>query len=197
MSFDYNAWFGIASLLAVAGGVATYFRGKSSQDEKINKFILDQNNRMAALQVKTDTMETWVNIWRGIMEKELPKILIKPHRREIDAYMHKMLDYGLDSFTEEEMEDFVYKMQQVVARKVPDAHLDDDSLRIGYALTIGNVASQLELRRMRRLKRSQDNNNEAKTRQEEDDEKNNVSSQRGQGGRQPGHRRFDWGIKWK
>lgn len=187
MSFDYNAWFGIASLLAVAGGVATYFRGKSSQDEKINKAILEQTNKIAELKVKVDTMDTWVNIWRGIMEKELPKILIKPHRPEIDAYMRKMLDDGLDSFTDEEMDDFIYRMQQVVARKVPDAHLDDDSLRIGYALTIGNVASQLEIRRIRRNKDSQDKKD--KTRE---DEENNTWSRR-----QQLHRKFDWGKKWK
>jgi hypothetical protein len=61
-----------------------------------------------------------------------------------------MRDDGLNSFTEDEMEDFIHKMRMVISGNVKDSHLDDDALKLGYAFVIGNVVSHLEIARLKR-----------------------------------------------
>ena len=174
MSFsDYQGYIAlvggvIASIIAVA---APIFRKLSTQDEKINRInqeTTDKINKIneqtteritklntetiqkiAEIQAKINVLEAWVNIWKNIMEKELPKILIKPHRPEIDSYMRKMRDYGLNDFSDQELEDFAQKMRNVVEGRMPDAHLDDDALKLGYTFVIGNVATHIMMRRMK------------------------------------------------
>jgi hypothetical protein len=172
MSFqDYTAWFGIGSLIAVAVAVATYFRGMRSQDNKINDGFKEQNKSIVDLQTKIVMIETWVGIWKNVMEKELPKILIKPHREPIDTYMIKMQDEGLEKFTLEEMEDFLEQMRRVVRGEVPDARLDEDAMKMGYAFVIGNVSYHIMKRQFQAEKQQQEQKQQEQQEREQEYDK--------------------------
>lgn len=100
---NYTGWIAIlgGAIGAIIAVATPIFRRLGRQDEKMSeqrelihqmenthnakhsKMELEQNAIIAArdreiaeLRLELRTLETYVNVWRGVMERELPKILL-------------------------------------------------------------------------------------------------------------------------
>jgi len=142
---SYSAYFGIGSILAAVGAVATYFRGKMAQDEKIVKGFKEQDlrllqieNKVQEIEVKQTVTDTRFNVFWGVIEKELPKILIRPHTPEIDSYLRKMRDGHC--LNNEEKRDIIQRMREIIDNPT---NMDDKILVSGYIWVIARFESEL------------------------------------------------------
>jgi hypothetical protein len=130
MSFiqDYQGVLGIlGGIIGIAVAVATYFRG-----------VIQQNQKIHTIELQMNTMDTKFNVFWSVIEKELPKILIRPHTPEIDAYLRKM-EKG-ESLTEDEKVDLIKRMREVLDKRDEE---QDTSLKLGYAFVIARIESEL------------------------------------------------------
>ena len=115
-------------MVGLAVAVATYFRG-----------VIQQNAKIHTLELQMNTTETRFNVFWAVIEKELPKVLIKPHQPEIDAYLRRM--HRGEKLTEQEKLDMKEKMKRVL-----DGDIDgneDSGLKLGYALLIARIESEV------------------------------------------------------
>lgn len=128
MSFqDYQGILGIlAGLIGFAAAVATYFRG-----------VIQQNAKMYALELDLKLMQTRFDVFWTVIEKELPKILIKPHRLDIDKLLRKM--QSQEGLTPDERTEMKVKMRNALDEGIGEA---DSGLALGYALLIARIESE-------------------------------------------------------
>lgn len=136
---QYSTWitFGIA-IATLLGMVATYFRGVISQNKKIEDYHKDISERVHKLELQFNTMDTRFNVFWTVIEKELPKVLIRPHFPEIDALLIKMKHKGL---TVSEKEELANKMRTVLEEDEDIGNVDS-GLKLGYALLIARFVSE-------------------------------------------------------
>lgn len=127
---DYQGIIGaIGGIIAIGVAVATYFRG-----------VIQQNQKIHTLELELNTIKTQFNVFWTVVEKELPKILIKPHREDIDALLRKMQSKeGLTLGEKIIMKD---KMKEALNEGIGDV---DSGLALGYALLIGRIESEIAL----------------------------------------------------
>jgi hypothetical protein len=128
MSFSesYQSWLGlVGGLIGIAIAVSTYFRG-----------VIQQNAKIHSLELDINTVKTQFNVFWAVIEKELPKILIKPHTPEIDRLMRKLHTEGLDCKERDELE--------VKLRKALEDGLanNDSALAMGYIFMIARFESE-------------------------------------------------------
>jgi len=100
MSFldQYQSILGIVGgLIGVASAVAVYFRGIIQQNEKmhdlqksLDSMRLEQTEKLHKSEMELLTIKTQFNVFWSVIEKELPKVLLKPHRLDIDFFLAKM-----------------------------------------------------------------------------------------------------------
>jgi hypothetical protein len=159
---EYQSWLGIiGGLVGIGVAVATYFRGVIQQNEKIvkgfaeqNKVIAEQSKQIFDVQQRQVAMvaeqnkqifetqqrqvvtDTKFNVFWSVIEKELPKVLIKPHREDIDQLLKKMQHEGL---TEQEKLEMKEKMREALNEGISNV---DSGLALGYALLIARIESE-------------------------------------------------------
>ena len=165
MSFTEFAqpWLGlIGGLIAVGVAIATYFRGQRAiyerleaqrllqvsgvveQREREDKIKKDWEAQRVLLEDKIHKLDldltsttTRFSVFWTIIEKELPKILIKPHRLDIDMYLIKMKD-GYELSHEEKI-DMKNKMREALDEGISNI---DSGLALGYALLVARIESE-------------------------------------------------------
>lgn len=132
MSFsDYQGILGIAGgIIAIAVAVATYFRG-----------VIQQNAKIHTLELELNTIKTQFNVFWAVVEKELPRILIKPHRLDIDELLRKMT--SKEGLTVEEKIRMRDKMKDALEQGIGDT---DSGLALGYALLIARIESEFAVK---------------------------------------------------
>lgn len=139
MSFsDYQSWLGIlAGLIGFGVAVATYFRGVIHQNQKIHALELELATTKHTLILELTTVKTRFDVFWTVIEKELPKVLIKPHRKDIDELLKKM--QSREGLTEQEKMAMKEKMREALNEGISDV---DSGLALGYALLIARIESE-------------------------------------------------------
>ena len=127
MSFqDYQGILGIAGgVIGLCVAVATYFRGVIQQNAKIHTLELDLN-----------TVKTQFNVFWAVIEKELPKVLIKETTPHIDVLLRKM--QSKQGLTEDEKLTLKNMMQYELDSGIGEV---DSGRALGYALLIARIVS--------------------------------------------------------
>lgn len=127
MSFqDYQGIIGIiGGMIGLAVAVATYFRGVIQQNAKIHTLELDLN-----------TVKTQFNVFWAVIEKELPKVLIKETTPHIDVLLRKM--QTKQGLTEDEKITLKNMMQYELDSGIGEV---DSGRALGYALLIARIVS--------------------------------------------------------
>lgn len=145
MSFNIESWFAPLAAIGVAfGTLAHYFRSQRQQDERMDaikaemlKEISDLKQELTVMKVRNDV------VWQ-VVEKELPKVLIRLNTPEVDAYYVKQKEQGL---TLEEKKAFLDLLQAIIDGNIDVPMVDDK--RIGYLLTTMKLRGDLEEKRVR------------------------------------------------
>src|SRR6266540_2185345 len=150
MSFldQYQSILGIVGgLIGVASAVAVYFRGIIQQNEKmhdlqksLDSMRLEQTEKLHKSEMELLTIKTQFNVFWSVIEKELPKVLLKPHRLDIDFFLAKMKE-GRE-LSEEEKEAMKEKMLQALEEGIPD------DMKLGYILIIARVESEKAVKKV-------------------------------------------------
>jgi hypothetical protein len=124
---DYQGILGLlGGVIGLAVAVATYFRG-----------VIQQNAKIHAIELEMNTIETRFNVFWAVIEKELPKVLIKPHYLDIDELLSKMQK---EELTTEDKKRMTERMEQALNEGVSQK---DSGLALGYALLIARFKSEL------------------------------------------------------
>lgn len=128
MSFieDYQGILGIAAgVIGMCVAVATYFRG-----------VIAQNSKIHALELDLNTVKTQFNVFWAVIEKELPKVLIKETTPHIDVLLRKM--QTKEGLTENEKVTLKAMMQYELDNGIGEV---DSGRALGYALLIARIVS--------------------------------------------------------
>lgn len=85
-------------------------------------------------------LETRFNVFWSAIEKELPKVLLRPHTPEIDKYLRKM-QHGV--LTDDDKREMTRLLREVLDKGVDDEHDKDNNLKFAYAFLIARFESEL------------------------------------------------------
>ena len=151
MSFieDYQGILGIAAgVIGMCVAVATYFRG-----------VIAQNAKIHALELDLNTVKTQFNVFWAVIEKELPKVLIKETTPHIDVLLRKM--QTKEGLTENEKITLKGMLQYELDSGIGEI---DSGRALGYALLIARIVSTAQTPELitssDKTKDTQDNNDD-------------------------------------
>lgn len=142
MSFEEildEAWLNwIITIGTLLGMVATYFRGVISQNKHIESIKEELFERLTDVEKKQITTDTRFNVFWTVVEKELPKVLLRLHTPEIDKYLRKIQNG--EQLTPEERRNMKDMMRQVLDKTIDNPETDT-GLKLGYALLLAKLES--------------------------------------------------------
>lgn len=145
MSINLETWYGpIIAIGAAFGVLAHYFRAMRGQDERIDELRREFMEKIAEMREEVVVMKVRNDVVWQVLEKELPKVLIRVHTPRVDEFYVKQKSQGL---TDDEKKEFLALLQSQIDETV-DMRIDDDK-RIGYILTIMKLRGDLAERQVR------------------------------------------------
>jgi len=137
---DYQGILGITGgIIALCVAVATYFRGVIQQNQKINAIEQETNKRIHTLELDLRAVQTRFDVFWAVIEKELPKILIRTDTPDIDNLLRKMEE---GTITTEEKQQLKEMMREELTKYNEDDGRNE-AIRFGYVFIIAGLESEL------------------------------------------------------
>lgn len=132
--FSLPVIISLVTLFGMVGGfIANHYRSVIGQNQKIYDFQVATNERLKVIEVSATELKTRFNVFWAVIEKELPKILIRPTHKEMDELLEKVSERRAN---DEELEKLKHMMKEEL-----DAGLakEDAGRALAYVMMLARI----------------------------------------------------------
>lgn len=128
----------IVSLITVISGLAAnHYRSVIGQNERIHSIRVETTEKIRAIEITAVELKARFDVFWNVVEKELPKILIRPTHKEMDELLIKT---AKDNITPDEAS----KLKKMIKDELDSGLGKEDSGKaVGFVLVLAHLESKM------------------------------------------------------